>query len=118
MKLNIDAKNFTCIIDFIHLLLNSYSFSYFIVLYYCKSPTGGCQKPHGDYRQPGPWLYHVHAVWGGQWVDERICDRIEVNLAKSRAETIVRKATGYHLTNDHPKKHGRKILNQTYVAGR
>ena len=32
-------------------------------------------------------------MWGGQWADERICDRIKVNLAKSRAETIVRKAT-------------------------
>ena len=66
----------------------------------------------------GPRLCHVHAVWGEQWVDERICDRIEVNLAKSRAETIVRKATGNHLTHYRPKKHGRKILKESYGAGR
>ena len=52
---------------------------------------------------------------GRQWVDERICDRIEVNLAKSSAETIVRKATGNHLTHYHPKKHGRKILKKPMV---
>src|SRR6476619_2484961 len=41
-----------------------------------------------------------------------MCDRIEVNLAKSRAETIVMEATGNHLTHYHPKKHGRKILKE------
>ena len=74
-------------------------------------PDWGC-------RQPGPGLCYVRAEWAGQWVDERLCDRIEVNLAKSRAETIVRKAAGNHLTHYHPKKHGRKILKETYGAGR
>ena len=68
-------------------------------------------------RQPDPGLCHVHAVWGRQWVDERISDRIEVNLAKSRVETIVRKATGNNLTHYHHKKHGRKILKESYGAG-
>ena len=43
-------------------------------------------------------------MWGGQWVSEKICDKIEVNLAKGRAETIVRKTTGNHLTHYHPKR--------------
>ena len=30
----------------------------------------------------------------------------------------MRKATGNHLTHYHPKKHGRKILKETYGAGR
>src|SRR6478609_8130316 len=75
----------------------------------------GTERPTGGYRQPGPELCHVHAVWGGQWVDERTCNRIEVNLAKSRAKTIVRKATGNHLTHYHPKKHGRKFSEKPMV---
>ena len=73
--------------------------------------------PHGGCRQPGPGLCHVHAVWGGQWADKRTCDRIEVNLAKSRAETIVRKATGNHLTHYYPKKHGRKFSTTLLLWG-